>query len=141
MMFRLQRHWPMPDGKTVDLWEEITSGRKTIEYRDATAYWWKRLFGVDLNDKFSVSLRALAKNLKQDQYVYSKNNLKIPKHATFTIGMPKNNLPRIEADVDFVVYYWETDQLGTGIKNIKVINSEADAISNSPLFQCSQKVV
>jgi len=134
MMFRLQRHWPMPDGKVVDLWEEIVSGRKTVEYREATEYWWNRLFGVEYNDKWSVIIRSLAKQKQKDQYIYPKDLKTLVKTATFTIGYPKNNLPRIEADVSFVVYYYETDQLGTGFKNIKVINNAADAVRFSPLF-------
>lgn len=40
-----------------------------------------------------------------------------PKHAWFTVGYPKNNLPRLEADITEIVYHSDTNQY-----EIKVVN-------------------
>ncbi len=80
IIFNLKRLWEV-EGKTVDLYEEIKSGRKTIEYRDCTRFWGKRLCGWVI-----YGTQELTSILKVHR-------------AWFVVGYPKNNLPRLEADI------------------------------------------
>ena len=107
----------MNDGSIVRLWDEILSGRKTVEFRECNAYWWKRLFTFDFNSLWSKTVRTKAQRRKTDAYFTHASYPFIPMKAFFTIGYPKNNLPRIEAKVEFIVYYYLKNQLGTGIAN------------------------
>jgi hypothetical protein len=120
MMFRLKKYWFI-DGVQCNLWNEIVSGRKTEEFREATPYWWKRLLGHDYNSFWSQATIADAQkrhmNFVLNVFEYSF----IPKVATFTVGYPRNNLPRIEAEIKYVKYLWATNQLAVGIANVRVI--------------------
>ena len=60
MMFRLKKLWVI-DGIQHNLWNDILSGTKTEEFRDATPYWWKRLFNQDYYSGWSLLTRAIAK--------------------------------------------------------------------------------
>ena len=81
IIFNLKRFWQI-EGKTVNLYEEIKVGRKTIEYRYCTHFWIKRLIGS--NNSYDP----------QDLTAYLKVN-----RAWFVVGYPKRNLPRLEADI------------------------------------------
>ena len=103
IIFHLKKFW---DGK--DLWEEIKSGRKTIEWREAKSYWIRRLLGYETLAQTSQKIVNFTKGL-------------IVHKAWFVIGYPKNNLPRLEADVIGLIYYHDTKQFGIKIANVKEV--------------------
>ena len=76
VLFRLERRRKV-SGETFDPYEEIKEGTITSEWRDATPYWKRRL---TVDGKLKVN------------------------RAWFTVGYPKNNLPRLEADITKLVY-------------------------------------
>lgn len=82
VVFRLKRIWY---GR--DLWNEIISGKKRIEFRDFTTYWGSRLM---------------------------KNPA--PSRCWFTVGYPKGNLPRLEADITDI--YVKFDQIQIHFTNV-----------------------
>jgi len=82
IIFNLKQFWQIGD-KTVELYEEIKSGRKTIEYRDCTHFWTKRLCG-----------KIISVYGPQDLTEYLKVH-----RAWFVVGYPKDSLPRLEADI------------------------------------------
>jgi len=90
VFLHLKRFWTYPNGETVDLYEEIKSGRKTSEWREPTNYWITRL-------------------LLEPQ----------PKHACFVVGYPKNNLPRLEADISLIFYHVFDNQIEIQFENVK----------------------
>jgi len=122
MMFRLKRCW-LIEGKVVDLWDEIVSGRKTIEYRNSTKYWWRRLLGVNIDGFWASNIRRVAKQNQRDIFFDAAIYEAIPKTGTFTIGYPKNNVPRIEVETAYIVYFYQTDQLGYAFRNVRVITA------------------
>lgn len=81
VIFHLKRIW---EGK--NLWEEIKQGRKTSEWRDSTEFWFKRLCISGASHPYSLSPQDFTDILK----VYK---------AWFVVGYPKDNLPRLEADI------------------------------------------
>lgn len=101
VIFNLKRFWTYPNGKTVELYEEIKSGRKTSEWRDFIPFWVKRLLKQDptpmilFDDNFKANLTG---------------GLKV-KRAWFVKGYPRGNLPRLEAYVTCLLYHGDTDQL------------------------------
>lgn len=99
-IFHLKRFWKGDADKeydgTVDLYEEIKSGRKKSEYRDATPYWAKRLLKTK-------------RDLKES----------IPNRAWFVVGYPRGNLPRLEADMrDIIVLHVDTGQYEICVENV-----------------------
>ena len=88
VIFHLKRLWEYPDGRVVDLYEEIKSGRKTSEYRDLTDYWTDRLYKVT-KDKNNPDTDILKPKVKR---------------AWFVFGYPKGNLPRLEADIKNIMF-------------------------------------
>ena len=92
-----------------DLYEAIKSGRKTVEYRDATPHWKTRLLsskGVALlnSDKRGINLVFREDLLKHDK-------------AVFVVGYTK--YPRLVADISKIVYNYEGDQFEVHISNVK----------------------
>lgn len=84
VIFRLKRYWTYPDGKIVDLYNEIKEGRKTSEFRDCTEYWTDRLYKTKtINDLDHLTPKV--------------------DRAWFIVGYPKGNLPRLEADITNVL--------------------------------------
>ena len=78
IIFHLKRLWK-ENGETVDLWNQILTGKKTSEWRDDTPYWRSRLLNPDGTPKVYV--------------------------AWFVVGYPKNNKPRIEAPITNITVY------------------------------------
>lgn len=109
VVFRLKRFWVV-GGKTVDLYQEIKEGRKTIEYRKATFYWFKRLV------KGVIPFKTLLGKLPVDL----TNRLLIRK-AWFTVGYPENNLPRLETDITRLVLDPVNKQLQIHIGNVEEV--------------------
>ena len=99
VVFRLKRLWEV-EGRTVNLYEEIKSGRKTSEWRDASPYWLRRL----------LTNRLTKEGLKYVLQVRGYNPqelttlLKVHR-AWFTVGYPKGNIPRLEADITALIYH------------------------------------
>lgn len=122
IMFRLKREWETPDG-TTDLWKDILEGRKTEEFRDATPYWISRIFNIKATSPRLAKLRLLTSNYRIVVIRQGDPSFVIPKIAVFTVGFPKNNVPRIEAEIVAVVYYKKTKQIGTRFKNPVLIDS------------------
>jgi len=103
VIFHLKKLW----------YEEIKSGRKTSEWREASDYWLKRLCTlppkkiVELVNRKPTSLNIVP----LPTYSVSK--------AWFTVGYPKNNLPRLEADIVGILIHLDTQQLEIQIQNVK----------------------
>lgn len=117
VMFRLKRLWEI-DGKMVNLWNEIISGRKKVEYRDATDYWLRRILNTDEKGLY----RFIDRQPWRRRYLFEAGGpFNIPKIARFTVGYPKNNRPMIEAEVLAVAFFRATKKLGTIIANFRVI--------------------
>ena len=77
-------------GNHVDPYESIRSGRKTVEYRPHSGYWRLRL--IQANPR--------------------------PSRAWFVVRYPKDNLPRLEADITKIVRCRPTNQIEIHIKNV-----------------------
>lgn len=110
VVFNLKRTWVI-DGKTVDLYEEIKSGRKTSEWRDATEFWFNRLCMRGKSHEYKIGEVDLTDSLK----VYK---------AWFVIGYPKNNLPRLEADITYLIYHVPNGQLEIQFTHVKEIKGD-----------------
>jgi hypothetical protein len=102
VIFHLKRFW---EGR--DLWEEIVKGKKTSEWRDSTEFWHRRLCISGRSHPYSF-----------DRYQDFTDVLKVHK-AWFVVGYPKNNLPRLEADITRLIYHPMTSQYQVCITNVK----------------------
>jgi hypothetical protein len=111
VIFNLKRHWNI-DGKVVDLYDEIKSGRKTSEWRNTTNFWCARLI-----ERGSIS-QYFGWAISHD----ISHGLKVHK-AWFVIGYPKGNLPRLEADIIGLIYHPElkNPQLEIKFANVREI--------------------
>jgi hypothetical protein len=103
VVFHLKRFW---EGK--DLWWEITRRRKTSEWRTFSTHWQERLLLCE-------NLKALS-----NEPIDCTKDLKVHK-AWFVVGYPKNNLPRIEADIIGLTYHPAPAQFEIKIANAKEI--------------------
>ena len=91
-----------------DLYEAIKSGRKTVEYRDATDHWKVRLLspkGIIFKDFYQG--RSL---------VFSGDHLKHDK-AVFVVGYTKH--PKLVVNITKVVYLYDTNQFEIHLINVK----------------------
>ena len=92
-----------------DLYEAIKSGRKKVEYRDATDHWATRLLNPDGKTWFN--------NLRDSGDIeFNKDYLKHDK-AVFVVGYTKH--PKLVADITKIVYRRESNQFETHIKNVR----------------------
>ncbi len=107
VIFNLKTYWQVA-GKTVNLYEEIKAGRKTIEYRDCTRFWITRLCGNHIHVYGP-----------QDLTEYLKVN-----RAWFVRGYPKDCLPRLEADITGLKCN-DAMQLEIAFANVKEVTSFA----------------
>ena len=92
-----------------DLYEAIKSGRKTVEYRDATEHWKSRL----LTPK---AIKLLEADERGINLVFREDLLKHDK-AVFVVGYTK--YPKLVADITKIVYLHNTNQLETHLENVK----------------------
>lgn len=92
VVFHLHRSF-MILGNPVDPYEAIRCGRKTVEYRPYSRHW--RLHLIQANPR--------------------------PSRAWFVVKYPKDNLPRLEADITRIVYRHPTNQIEVHFKNVKEI--------------------
>ena len=106
IIFNLKRLWTYPDGRTVDLYEEIKSGRKISEWRDYKPYWEDRLFKRKMIDGMEHFRQKVNK-------------------AWFVVGFPKNNLPRLEADITNILIHVDdegfAEQIEIKFTNVKEV--------------------
>ena len=107
VIFNLQRHWVMPDGAIVDLYEEIKSGRKTSEYRynlkkGFDGFWFKRLCRPLTRREMSQLPLGLA---SADSCAINMTYFLKVCRTWFVVGYPKNCLPRLEADITKLLLY------------------------------------
>ena len=72
-----------------DIYGAIKAGEKTSEWRDLTPYWEKRF------EKTPAPTRAL-----------------------FTVGFPKRNLPRLEADIKAIIRHEDSEQYEIQVINV-----------------------
>jgi len=77
-------------GKYVAPYDSIRCGRKTVEYRPNSGYWRSRL--IKANPR--------------------------PSKAWFVVSYPKDNLPRLEADITRIVHRHPTNQIEVHFKNV-----------------------
>jgi len=93
-----------------DLYEAIKSGRKKVEYRDATDHWVKRLL-TPTGRGWLYTSRNNGKGFE-----FTKDLLKHNK-AVFVVGYTK--YPKLVADITKIVYLHDTNQLETHLENVK----------------------
>jgi len=103
------------------LYEQIKSGKKTSEWRVLTLHWAKRLLDTSV---LNIAFRMGDKPHDLTRY------LKVHK-AWFVEGYPKNNLPRLEAEITGLVYHPEkkgfpahTQQIEIKFTNVKEVTKE-----------------
>ena len=119
----------MDNGKLVDLYEEIKSGRKTIEYRDAIPFWSSRLLNVKDKILLTMMLRYSSANLT----AYLKHH-----RAWFVVGYPKGNLPRLEANITKLVLN-DAKQFEVSFTNVKEV-TEFDFMYGKPTQQVLKEI-
>lgn len=91
-----------------DLYEAIKSGRKTVEYRDASPHWTSRLISPkgleDVRHHFGSDLEFVGDHMKRDK-------------AVFVVGYTK--YPKLVADITKIVYLHDTNQFEVHLSNVK----------------------
>ena len=90
-----------------DLYEAIKSGRKTVEYRDASPYWEVRLLSLQGRVYFHTyesTISLWGENIKHDK-------------AVFVVGYTK--YPRLIADITKIVYNYDSDTFETHLENVR----------------------
>jgi len=92
-----------------DLYEAIKSGRKNVEYRDATKYWKTRLLTKEAVELLESDKRGINLVFREDMLKHDK--------ATFVVGYTKH--PKLVADITKIVYTHDTNQLETYIENVR----------------------
>jgi len=115
VIFNLKRLWKI-DGKTVNLYNEIKSGRKTSEWRDAKHFMLRRLLTNRLTKEGLEKVLEVRKTRLQDL----TKLLKVHK-VWFVVGYPEGTLPRLEADITALFYHPETSQLEIKFTNVREI--------------------
>ncbi|GAI15073.1 unnamed protein product [marine sediment metagenome] len=78
-----------------DIYAAIKTGLKTSEWRDLSPYWKKRL-----------------------------EKTPPPTRANFTVGFPKENLPRLEADIKAIIRHEDTGQYEIQVVNVVEITRD-----------------
>jgi len=114
IMFVLKKYWVI-DGKTVNLYEEIRLGRKTVEYRKATKYWQSRLLkNIDWS-QVPLDLASAERAL-----IDLTEKLKVRK-AWFMEGYRKNCLPRLEARITKLLLDPRAGMFHIHVDNVKEV--------------------
>ena len=108
VIFRLKRWWPpdAPRHEQFDCYEAILAGTKTSEWRGYKEYWMDRLF----------------KEVKDPRYPGTPILKPKVTRAWFTVGFPKGNVPRLEADIKNILVHKDeqgyADQLEIQVENV-----------------------
>lgn len=95
----------------VNLYEEIKAGRKTSEWRDASEYWSRRLCREPVTT-FHPPPYAFFETSDYTEWLEVDT-------AWFTVGFPKNNLPRLEAEITGLILHYNSDKFEIKIANVK----------------------
>ncbi len=96
-----------------DLYEAIKTGKKTVEYRDATEYWAKRLLGYyGLEDYYATLKFPLGPNTKT---TYLGEAIK-HKKCTFRVGYTQG--PTLHATIEKIVWDQDNSQFEVHIKDV-----------------------
>ncbi len=91
-----------------DLYEAIKTGRKKVEYRDATPYWELRL----LSEK-----AWLYKSFYLGRTLVFRGDFLKHDTATFVVGY--TSYPRLIADITKIVFDYDADQFQVHLENVK----------------------
>lgn len=124
VVFNLKRFWEMDDGSILELYPAIKTLEKTSEWRDATNYWFKRLF-PKMNAFQIIAVLPPEESIEEGMRIDLTEFL-VPKIAWFVVGYPKNNSPRLETDITKVLYWPHKDRMSqleiqfNNVKEIKV---------------------
>ena len=113
-----------------DLYEAIKSGRKTVEYRDATPHWWSRLI--------EARARTLGQWYKGRNIVFHGNQLKHDK-AVFVVGYTK--YPKLEADITKIVFNYQTNKLETHLENVRENPCKFRQLECTKQYDCENCIV
>lgn len=114
-----------------DLYEAIKSGRKTVEYRDATNHWVSRL----ISEKGLWDIRGHFGNRDIE---FTGDMMKHDK-AVFVVGYTKT--PRLVADITKIVYDHEAKQLQTHIINVKENPCKGTDLECTKEYDCENCIV
>jgi len=107
----------------VNLYEEIKNLRKTSEWRDASEYWCRILTGEPMStfDFLSGDIVDLTNFLE-------------PEWAWFTIGYPKANVPRFEADITALFLHRNSDQFEIKFEHVQEKTENRKSLNLSSFF-------
>lgn len=141
IIFRLKRFIEI-EGETVDLYEAIKSGKKTSEWRNASSYWTRIFFGSNIPESMckECSFEHLCNGQRGDDCPtldFTKYLRGKMRRAWFIVGFPKDNLPRLEADITAVLYHPRTNQFEIKFKNVvEIMVASHDQLPNGKHFKC-----
>ena len=114
-----------------DLYEAIKSGRKTVEYRDATEHWATRLLTLD-GIQLLNNLRSVA------DIEFNKDYLKYDK-AIFVVGRTKH--PKLVANITKIIYKREANQFETHLANVKENPCNFTDLECTKKYDCENCIV
>lgn len=128
IVFRLKRQWKA-EGRVLDLQEEIRSGRKTSEWRDATDYWISRLTTLTpLKDLDRCSRKELLEwaNMPLDTAAAEDAGITLTeklkaKRAWLIFGGYSSNVPRFEVDITDLILYPREGQFEIKFTNVREV--------------------
>ena len=98
-----------------DLYEAIKTGKKTVEYRDATEYWAKRLLNEGGMKQYLEYVTYTAGGGIRFSYFDLKHHT-----ATFRVGYTKG--PTLLADIDYIIWDLAESQFEVHLKNVKEVS-------------------
>jgi len=114
-----------------DLYEAIKSGRKNVEYRDATKYWKTRLLTKEAVELLESDKRGINLVFREDMLKHDK--------ATFVVGYTKH--PKLVADITKIVYVHDMKQLETHIVNVKENPCTFTDLECTKTYDCENCIV
>jgi len=114
-----------------DLYEAIKSGRKTVEYRDATDHWKTRLLTPKTIELLDSDKRGINLVFRYDMLKHAK--------AVFVVGYTKH--PKLVADITKIVYDHEAKQLQIHIINVKENPCNFTELECTKQYDCENCIV
>lgn len=95
LFFHLARDFELSDGTVIkDVYGQIKSGEKKVEYRPNSDYWRKRIDKILRKRKHGMTAGAGSNITIEVGYPFT---------AWFVTGYPKGSLPRLEVSVSKIV--------------------------------------
>ena len=115
--FILKRHLPGFE-EYGDLYEAIKEGRKTVEYRDATPYWAKRLLSEEGLSRYNEELEYNKDKARPFLALYRFTGEQL-RHteATFRVGYTRG--PTLRATILDIVWHLLTEQFEIRIADVR----------------------